>query len=215
MLDEVDKLGRDFRGDPASALLEILDPAQNHTFRDNYLDLPFDLSKVFFIATANALDPLPRPLLDRMEVLRLSGYSEEEKFEIARRYLIPRHSAKPGLTAEQFVIPDETLRRDHQRLHPRGRLPPAGASRWPAGPQGRACASPRARCRRVTVSRSRAAGPARPGLFPAGRTRPQDARRRRRPAWPGRRRAAKCSTSRPALLPGYRHGCGSPASSAR
>ncbi len=111
MLDEVDKVGRDFRGDPTSALLEILDPAQNHTFRDNYLDLPFDLSKVFFIATANDLAPVPRPLLDRMEVLRLSGYSEEEKEQIARRYLIPRQLSEVGLTAEQVVIPDDTLHR--------------------------------------------------------------------------------------------------------
>jgi ATP-dependent Lon protease len=111
MLDEVDKVGRDFRGDPTSALLEVLDPAQNHSFRDNYLDLPFDLSKVFFIATANDLGTIQRPLLDRMEILRLSGYSEEEKLHIARRYLIGRQLAEAGLTAEQVVIPNETLRR--------------------------------------------------------------------------------------------------------
>src|SRR5205823_4592069 len=111
MLDEVDKLGRDFRGDPAAALLEVLDPAQNSTFRDNYLDLPFDLSKVFFIATANTLDTVPRPLLDRMEVLRLSGYSEEEKVEIAKRYLVPRQRSGVGLTVEQLTLPDATLER--------------------------------------------------------------------------------------------------------
>src|SRR5205823_120595 len=110
MLDEVDKLGRDFRGDPAAALLEVLDPAQNSTFRDNYLNLPFDLSKVFFITTANTLDTVPRPLLDRMEILGLSGYSEEEKLEIARRYLIPRQREQTGLTVEQLTIPDDTVR---------------------------------------------------------------------------------------------------------
>ncbi|MEN6495097.1 MAG: endopeptidase La, partial [Thermoguttaceae bacterium] len=111
MLDEVDKLGRDFRGDPASALLEILDPAQNNDFRDNYLNLPFDLSNVFFITTANTLDTIPRPLLDRMEVIRLAGYSEEEKVHIARRYLIPRRVKDAGLAEDQLIIPDETLRR--------------------------------------------------------------------------------------------------------
>ena len=108
MLDEVDKLGRDFRGDPA-ALLEVLDPEQNKAFRDNYLDLAFDLSKVLFITTANTLDTIPAPLLDRMEILRLSGYSEEEKMQIARRYLLPRQLKQTGLTAEQFIITDEAL----------------------------------------------------------------------------------------------------------
>jgi ATP-dependent Lon protease len=111
MLDEIDKLGRDYRGDPASAMLEVLDPAQNNQFRDNYLDLPFDLSKVFFITTANSLDTIPRPLLDRMEVIRLSGYSEEEKVQIAERYLLPRRLKETGLTAEQLKIQPEALRR--------------------------------------------------------------------------------------------------------
>jgi ATP-dependent Lon protease len=109
MLDEVDKLGRDFRGDPAAALLEILDPEQNKTFRDNYLDLPFDLSKVMFVTTANGLDTIPGPLLDRMEIMRLPGYSKEEKSEIARRYLIPRQLKQTGLTAEQFQLSDQGL----------------------------------------------------------------------------------------------------------
>ncbi len=109
MLDEVDKLGRDFRGDPAAALMEILDPAQNKDFRDNYLNLPFDLSKVFFITTANDIGGIPRPLLDRMEVLDLSGYSEQEKLEIARRYLIPRQRENAGLKEGQLVFTDEAL----------------------------------------------------------------------------------------------------------
>ena len=110
MLDEVDKIGHDFRGDPAAALLEILDPEQNRTFRDNYLDLPFDLSKVFFITTANTLDTIPRPLLDRMELLRLPGYSEEEKVEIANRYLIPRQLKETGLAPEDCVITQDALK---------------------------------------------------------------------------------------------------------
>jgi ATP-dependent Lon protease len=110
MLDEVDKLGRDFRGDPASALLEILDPAQNNTFRDNYLDVPFDLSKVLFICTANMLDTVPAPLIDRMEIIPLQGYSEEEKVHIASRYLIPRQIKENGITAEQVEFPEDAVR---------------------------------------------------------------------------------------------------------
>lgn len=109
MLDEVDKLGRDFRGDPSAALMEILDPAQNSTFHDNYLDLPFDLSSVFFITTANTLDSIPAPLLDRMEVLRLAGYSDDEKREIAKRYLVPRQIREAGFTGEQVKISDDAL----------------------------------------------------------------------------------------------------------
>jgi ATP-dependent Lon protease len=110
MLDEVDKLGRDFRGDPASALLETLDPEQNNTFRDNYLDVPFDLSKVLFICTANMLDTVPPPLQDRMEIIPLQGYSEEEKVHIANRYLIPRQIKQNGITAEQIEFPEEAVR---------------------------------------------------------------------------------------------------------
>jgi ATP-dependent Lon protease len=109
MLDEIDKLGNDFRGDPASALLEILDPAQNNTFRDNYIDLPFDLSKVFFIATANQLQPIPMPLRDRMEIIQLAGYSDREKLNIAKQYLIPRQIKENGLSEDQLTITDDAI----------------------------------------------------------------------------------------------------------
>jgi ATP-dependent Lon protease len=109
MLDEVDKLGNDYRGDPAAALLEILDPQQNNSFRDHYLDLPFDLSKIFFIATANQLGPIPAPLRDRMEIIRLAGYSDREKLEIARRYLIPRQTTENGLNSAQLKINDDAI----------------------------------------------------------------------------------------------------------
>ncbi|HSG90458.1 MAG TPA: endopeptidase La [Pseudomonadales bacterium] len=109
MLDEIDKLGRDFRGDPSAALMEVLDPAQNDAFRDNYLNLPFDLSRVFFITTANSLESIPRPLLDRMEVIRLAGYSDAEKVAIARRYLLPRQREAAGLTEAQLTLDDEVI----------------------------------------------------------------------------------------------------------
>jgi ATP-dependent Lon protease len=109
MLDEIDKLGNDYRGDPSAALLEILDPQQNNSFRDHYLDLPFDLSKIFFIATANQLGPIPAPLRDRMEMIRLAGYSEREKLEIARRYLVPRQVQENGLNAAQLKVTDQAI----------------------------------------------------------------------------------------------------------
>ncbi len=109
LLDEIDKLGRDFRGDPSSALLETLDPEQNATFRDNYLDQPFDLSKVLFICTANQLDTIPDPLRDRMEIIELSGYSEEEKRHIATRYIVPRQTKENGLTPDQIEIPEDSI----------------------------------------------------------------------------------------------------------
>src|SRR5690348_14309803 len=110
MLDEVDKLGRDFRGDPSAALMEVLDPEQNATFRDHYLDVPFDLSKVTFIATANWMDPIPEPLRDRMEIIELPGYTGEEKIHIAHKYLIPKQAAEHGLKiGEQIDFTDESL----------------------------------------------------------------------------------------------------------
>ena len=109
MLDEIDKMGNDYRGDPAAALLEILDPAQNSTFRDHYLDLPFDLSKTFFIATANQLQPIPHPLRDRMEIISLAGYSDAEKLNIAKQYLIPRQVTENGLSAAQIEIADDAI----------------------------------------------------------------------------------------------------------
>jgi len=110
MLDEIDKVGRDFRGDPGSALLEALDPEQNFSFRDNYLDVPFDLSKVLFITTANMLDPIAEPLRDRMEIIELQGYTEEEKVHIAFQYLIPRQIEENGINGNQIEFPEETIR---------------------------------------------------------------------------------------------------------
>jgi len=110
MLDEIDKMSSDFRGDPASAMLEVLDPAQNHTFTDHYLDVPFDLSKVLFIATANTMDTVPGPLRDRMEVIEIPGYTQTDKLNIAKRYLVPRQIEAHGLTPKQVKFNDDSLR---------------------------------------------------------------------------------------------------------
>src|SRR5258706_12873084 len=119
MLDEIDKLGMGgFHGDPSSALLEVLDPEQNAKFRDNYLGVDFDLSRVMFIATANQLDTIPGPLRDRMEIIALPGYTEEEKIEIAKRYLVQRQLEANGVSADQASITDDALRaivRDYTR----------------------------------------------------------------------------------------------------
>jgi ATP-dependent Lon protease len=111
MMDEIDKIGSDFRGDPSSALLEVLDPEQNNAFSDHYLNLPFDLSRIMFITTSNLTDPIPGPLKDRMEIIEIPGYTEEEKIEIARKFIVPRQIEEHGLTDKLIVIPDETVKK--------------------------------------------------------------------------------------------------------
>ena len=130
MLDEVDKLGNDWRGDPSSALLEVLDPEQNREFRDHYLDVPFDLSQVMFIATANVLETIPGPLQDRLEILRLTGYTDEEKKNIASGYLLPRQIRENGLRKGEIDLTDDGILKNYSRVYPRSWGSFARTSGW-------------------------------------------------------------------------------------
>ncbi len=209
MLDEVDKVGADWRGDPSSALLEVLDPAQNHCFRDHYLDVELDLSQVLFIATANVADTIPAPLLDRMEVVRFDGYTVEEKVAIARDYLWPRQRERNGLREDEVSVDDADAAHGRDRVHARGGRSLTSSASW-----ARCCArpprrSPRARSEApvavdVDDAPRRPRAPAllpgggrahggagrghRPGLHAGGRRRAVhrghlDARQRRRRSW--------------------------------
>ena len=143
LLDEVDKIGTDFRGDPAAALLEVLDPAQNHTFRDHYLEVDLDLSDVVFLATANVLDSIPGPLLDRMELVQLDGYTEDEKVAIGRDHLLPRQLSKAGLTARGRHRHRRRAAAHRGRVHPRGGRQVARAVDRQGAPQGHGQGGPR------------------------------------------------------------------------
>ena len=184
MLDEVDKVGADWRGDPSSALLEVLDPAQNHSFRDHYLDVELDLSEVMFIATANVAETIPGPLLDRMEVVRFDGYTVDEKVAIARDYLWPRQRERNGLREDEVSISDDMLQYGRDRVHPRGGRPqPRARARHAAAQdrdedrvrQGRGAGRDRPRRSSVTRSGGRSSS-RRPRCAPRSPASP--------PAWP-------------------------------
>ena len=213
LIDEIDKMGADFRGDPASAMLEVLDPEQHSSFRDHYLDLPFDLSKVLFICTANTLDTIPGPLLDRMDVIHLSGYTHEEKLGIARRYLVPKQLEAHGLTKSQL-----TPRRPHPAARRRRVHAGSGRAR-PGAPDRRAVPEGRdpdrdGQGREGARRRGEAARVARPAPVRRRGAQAHGGSPASRPVSRTPRSAATCSSSRRRRIPGGA-ASGSPASSAR
>ncbi len=197
MIDEIDKVGGDFRGDPQSALLEVLDPEQNNTFRDHYLDLPFDLSRVLFICTANTLDSISGPLRDRMEIIQLSGYTELEKLQIAKRYLVAKQKKANGLKDSQVSDRRHGAQADHRRLHARGRRAQPRARDRHDLPQGRAQGRRGLQVQGADQAREPGRLPLEAALLQRGQAAHGLGRRRDR-ACSTRRSAATSCSSRPA-----------------
>ena len=202
MIDEIDKMGADFRGDPASAMLEVLDPEQNDTFRDHYLDLPFSLADVIFVTTANTLDTIPGPLRDRMEVIQLAGYTASEKLEIAKRYLVPQADRAKRPDRRRIAFTDPALRTiisDYTREAGVRQLEREIGAVVPQGRQARGRGHSSKRKLSITEPRVRELLGKRAVLLRGAA--PHLAARASRPGWPGRRSAARCCSSRRARCP--------------